>query len=345
MLTLVSRLKDSDVTWLYGPLHTADPTPKPSPGAAAALDLSSLPSPPLNGAARKPILKHRSICELLTSELPHSPVFSPPDSEEDDEPHVMSDGADPGSLHKPIRPPLLHTKSDTQITRLGPTRAFRRDSPPRMVPNGPDAPASGLPLPESSVVPGQKRKHISFNTFVEQCIAIDKPKKKRPHYPTSNPHLASFDDDGSASNSYLVSRHSLLPLAATTRTRKTASSTRPTRSSLTTNPTPPTQKLPIPRYPIHAIPRPLTTYLLPHHPHQKRRRRRKMSFRCVSATPPPPSLALLPTLPRPLRPRPHAPAHPTPDLLLTPPPVGVRMAATVSLCAPKARTKNCSPLP
>jgi hypothetical protein len=197
MLTLAPRLKDSDVTWLYGPLHTADPTPKPSPSAAAALDLSSSPSPMLDCVVRKPILKHRSICEQLTSEFPFSPVLSPPESEEDDGPQILSDGGGPPLPHKPIRPSLLHTKSDTHITRLGPDRAFRRDSPPRVAPN--DLPPSSLlqsESPPSSVVPGQKRKHISFNTFVEQCIAIDKPKKKRPHFSTSNPHLSNFDDDG-----------------------------------------------------------------------------------------------------------------------------------------------------
>ncbi|KAF8553587.1 hypothetical protein OG21DRAFT_1463910 [Imleria badia] len=190
-------LKDSDVTWLYGPLHTADPTPKPSASAAAALDLSSSPSPALSGIVRKPILKHRSICELLTEDFPLSPVFSPLDSEEEDAPQIiMSDGADPDCPHKPLRPSLLHTKSDSHITRWG---ALRRDSPPRVAPNIPaDPPASSLLQSESppAVIPGQKRKHISFNTFVEQCIAIDKPKKKHPHFSTSNPHLASFEDDG-----------------------------------------------------------------------------------------------------------------------------------------------------
>ena len=208
MLTLVCRLKDSDVTWLYGPLHTADPTPRPSPSssATAALDLPSTPSPTLDSvtaAVRKPILKHRSICEQLTSEFPLSPVFSPPDSEEEDGLQILSDGGDPSSSHKPIRPSLLHTKSDTHITRWGPDRAFRRDSPPRVAPSvlGGLPPSSLLQaeFPPSPVVPGQKRKHISFNTFVEQCIAIDKPKKKRPHFSTSNPHLANLDDDGSVS--------------------------------------------------------------------------------------------------------------------------------------------------
>ncbi|KAG1734027.1 uncharacterized protein EDB91DRAFT_619301 [Suillus paluster] len=193
-------LKDSDVTWLYGPLHTADyptPTPKPSPNTAAALDLPIIPgSPPTT----KPILKHRSIMELLTSDLPSSPIFSPPDSDEE---QIFSD-----NVHTTIikRPPLIHTKSDTHITH---NRIFRRDSPPRII-------ASGTPitteLPPSSrqtsssdplIVPGQKRKHISFNTFVEQCIAIEKPKKKRTmwnlQYQNSNTVGSSdysFEDDG-----------------------------------------------------------------------------------------------------------------------------------------------------
>lgn len=212
LLTRVSRLKDSDVTWLYGPLHTAEPTPRPSPNTAAVLDLPSSPSPPLDsmaGAVRKSILKHRSICDLLTSEFPLSPMFSPPDSEEEDAPQILSVGGDPDFPHTPVRPSLLQTKSDTNIARWGPNSAFRRDSPPRVLPNMPgELPASSLLQSESPppVIPGQKRKHISFNTFVQQCIAIDKPKMKRPHYSRSNPHLANLDDDGSASipNSHTV---------------------------------------------------------------------------------------------------------------------------------------------
>ncbi|KAF8141498.1 hypothetical protein EV363DRAFT_1425611 [Boletus edulis] len=156
-------LKDSDVTWLYGPLHTAVPTPRPSPRATAALDLSSSPSSMLSGIVRKPILKRRSICELLASEFPLSPVAT--------------------------------------LTSCGGVRTppFRRDSPPRVAPNVPaELPASSLLQAESPPfsAPGPKRKHISFNTFVEQYIAIDKPKKKRLHYSTSNPHLPILDDDG-----------------------------------------------------------------------------------------------------------------------------------------------------
>jgi Fungal protein of unknown function (DUF1752) len=197
-LTIVfARLKDSDVTWLYGPLHTAvdwAPPSKPIPYTAtrtSALDLST---------THKPILKHRSISQLLTSDLPTSPIFTPTESEEDDE-HVRQPSP-PGESPNHARPSLTHTKSDTHIARWGPSRAFRKDSPPRI---DPPAGTSGVassgeggysspnlqPLSANSIpssdscsvinpsnhVAQSKKKHISFNTFVEQCIAIEKPKK------------------------------------------------------------------------------------------------------------------------------------------------------------------------
>jgi hypothetical protein len=175
------------VTWLYGPLHTAvdwTPPPKPIPEPTSALDLSTI---------HKPILKHRSISQLLTSDLPTSPHFSPPEStsSDNDEPEPSSH-----SSHT-ARPPLTHTKSDTHITRWGPSRAFRKESPPRIDPPSAAYSPTNLdafftPSPAQStsdntptaraVSPNpaggqQKKRHISFNTFVEQCIAIEKPKK------------------------------------------------------------------------------------------------------------------------------------------------------------------------
>ncbi|KAG5340388.1 hypothetical protein C0989_001806 [Termitomyces sp. Mn162] len=180
-------LKDSDVTWLYGPLHTAgDWAPPPKP----------LPSPGLDLTTHKPILKHRSISQLLTSDLT-SPVFSPtePDSEVSyfahPPPHVVDK---PDGSSKPRRPVLPHTKSDTHIARWGSNRAFRKDSPPRIDPPAQPPSPTGIHSPDGysscnnqssdSTTPapsqrnGQKKRHISFNTFVEQCIAIDKPKKR-----------------------------------------------------------------------------------------------------------------------------------------------------------------------
>lgn len=244
------RLKDSDVTWLYGPLHTAaewKPPPRQLPPLSCS-PLAGAPARPNSPSSTylsrrpscrspyKPILKHRSISELLTSELPaSSAMFSPIESEEESEADVNN-----GDVAKPKRPALLHTKSDTHITRWGSSRAFRKDSPPRINPPGieqkehakvpcPKLSRSGssqrlsaggpvrASLSQDSTSSGKsnssgehsrsrhKKKHISFNTFVEQCIAIDKPKKNASGYFGAIPEavwmgdrVIGLDDEGYA---------------------------------------------------------------------------------------------------------------------------------------------------
>ncbi|KAF9048325.1 hypothetical protein BDZ89DRAFT_759108 [Hymenopellis radicata] len=203
-------LKDSDVTWLYGPLHTAvEWTPPPRKSTVTPNDHLDLSQP-----KHKPILKHRNLSEFLTSDLPQSPVFSPPesDSEHSQDEDEDKDDDEAEAARSGPRPLLPHTKSDTHLTRLSkPNRAFRKESPPRVEPpnsglksshaysgtnlNGyfqshiNHAPASKTPSPSGtdsatpthSGIAGhskKKSKHITFNTFVEQCIAIDKPKSR-----------------------------------------------------------------------------------------------------------------------------------------------------------------------
>lgn len=186
------------MTWLYGPLHTAvdwTPPPKPIPEPASALDLSTT-------THKKPILKYRSISQLLTSDLPTSPHLSPPhsDADVDVEPARLNPHPHPHPNPNPPRPPLTHTKSDTHITRWGPSRSFRKESPPRIdppaaaySPTNLDAffatsSAGGDNTTARAASPTQtKKRHISFNTFVEQCIAIEKPKNRVPY---------DDDDDG-----------------------------------------------------------------------------------------------------------------------------------------------------
>ena len=195
-----NRLKDSDVTWLYGPLHigsdwskTVHPEPPSKPSIRRQNSAESVSSAKLKG--KKPILKHRSISELLS--LPQSPFFA--HDESDDECH--EDATHAGDMESPSRPPLMHTKSDTHISWR--SRPFRKNSPPRIIaPESPvDAkfPSTSTTTATSSDIsnstsssqdfnsasssgadgPGGKKKHISFNTFVEQYIAIEKPKSKR----------------------------------------------------------------------------------------------------------------------------------------------------------------------
>ncbi|KAF9512657.1 hypothetical protein BS47DRAFT_1038573 [Hydnum rufescens UP504] len=150
-------LKDSDVTWLYGPLHTAaDPVPPAK--VATTEDRLDL----VKAMGKKPILKHRSISELFNAPRSASPSLEAVSAE------MASLGEDRSSL--------LHTKSDPHI--LPPD--LRRPSPPRAFSGS----LSGIIPRDSSSSPrvssdGENtgtRKHISFNTFVEQCIAIDKPR-------------------------------------------------------------------------------------------------------------------------------------------------------------------------
>ncbi|KAH9040393.1 hypothetical protein EDB85DRAFT_135219 [Lactarius pseudohatsudake] len=222
-------LKDSDVTWLYGPLHTAidwNPLPQPSgdppvfDGPSNAQDLcppSSVAehSSPLRS---KPILKHRSISDLLTSALPN---FSHTDDDLEDQIELAED--QDNAIHTPpTRPPLLHTKSDTNVARWSRKSPFRKDSPPRIVasarqPRSPEIvdPVIAPTLAERSgssdsaretssssqdlnvCSSGGKKKHISFNTFVRQCIAIDSPPKpRRGSLPgeTNDLYHDSYDD-------------------------------------------------------------------------------------------------------------------------------------------------------
>ena len=156
---------------------------------------------------------------MLTSELPTSPAFSPTDFEDEaqqlaeiqnvsDVPVLDGKNTLSRSLNFK-RPALVHTKSDTHITRWG-DRAFRKESPPRIDPPGSSCIATsqskssvdryfapsqiratysqdsnsstgtsttGLTNQRSSHA-AHKKKHISFNTFVEQCIAIEKPNNE-----------------------------------------------------------------------------------------------------------------------------------------------------------------------
>ena len=161
-----------------------------------SFDIVQHPKPtPSAPCLTKPILKRRSISQLLS--LPPSPFFDHEDDIEEEE-EIPEDDLEP------LRPPLLHTKSDTNICWR--SRPYRKDSPPRILshehPHS-HRPAPSAPSSESSnstgsdpelsasssagadgsaadvTVNGGKKKHISFNTFVEQYIAIDKPKPKR----------------------------------------------------------------------------------------------------------------------------------------------------------------------
>ncbi|KAI5118004.1 hypothetical protein M0805_008103 [Coniferiporia weirii] len=197
-------LKDSDVTWLYGPLHTAIdwmPPLKASPSQSHELlsadhqQQQSITEGPSKGNSRmakgansisspsssvalnqyhppalrygthdqhsqqgtmKPILKHRSIAEMLSSALPATPLWNDDNdiaTEDDGDGDDLSVGSDSGKLPherratfsgKSGRPPMFHTKSDTHLLpRFGRGKGSKV-SPPRVAPAAADREPEGF---------------------------------------------------------------------------------------------------------------------------------------------------------------------------------------------------------
>lgn len=156
-------MKDSDVTWLYGPLHTANVEPVRPLKVSSTGDKYGLDA----AVKTKPILKHRTLSEMLTIHQPSSPILEASSRDDSD------DGPDMG------RPPLVQTKSDTNIVRV--RTGGLKGLPAGAAEAEPAAPSmSEQTSADSAVVPDAPstgKKHISFNTFVEQVIAVDDPSE------------------------------------------------------------------------------------------------------------------------------------------------------------------------
>ncbi|RPD59003.1 hypothetical protein L226DRAFT_107826 [Lentinus tigrinus ALCF2SS1-7] len=205
-------LKDSDVTWLYGPLHigrdwtvySQHKNPRLHAGQRKT-STDALPGPyktnstaSQTAAPMKPILKRRSTSQLLS--FPANHFFLQSDSDACDE----DDDSREGDRTRSSAPPPVHTPSDMR------GRSFRQNDP-AISHNGPRHPslqtttssseASGSAESERDLSSSSKqsqgghtKKHISFNTFVEVCVAIEKPKLRRAS--------ASPPCDGTISDTY-----------------------------------------------------------------------------------------------------------------------------------------------
>lgn len=170
LITNVLRLKDSDVTWLYGPLHTASVEPVRAPKVASTDERLGIdrPNPAAKKKATKPILKHRTISEMLATSMPSSPVLESAVGEP--VPATVASVSD--------RPKLPQTKSDTNVLQSQGVMP-RNKSPPRH-PNLREELPIDSPLSPSESQHSTNKKHISFNTFVEQCVAIEDPSQVPP---------------------------------------------------------------------------------------------------------------------------------------------------------------------
>lgn len=143
------RLKDCDVTWLYGPLQCCSKHLNPSHTEPSSVSLSKMDS--FVNLKKKPILKKRSWSEIML-QVSASSVKQ----------------ATAAVQAQETRGVLKH-KTDLSNTDFYATFSLstRRSS---------FGTNSSLPLStESSNMssPFPKRKHIHFNEQVEQCIAID----------------------------------------------------------------------------------------------------------------------------------------------------------------------------
>lgn len=196
------RLKDSDVTWLYGPLHTnidAVPPPKESTmsdrlGLEPLRTLSDSKKVALANAKKnktkkpeiktKPILKYRSLSDILMPSTGASPVT---------EDELNFDDQSTISVH--------HARSDSHLVRLNSLNKGRKKrGSPITSPRGTSPERAGQSDSSSASAPVKKEhRHISFNHRVEQCIAVDSTEEARRYKNPGRPS-ADFDDDDEGSD-------------------------------------------------------------------------------------------------------------------------------------------------
>jgi hypothetical protein len=144
------RLKDCDVTWLYGPLQTASRYSISEPPSGPPSQLSKNNSF-LN---KKPILKKRSASEvMLQKSLSSSSLVKQA---------AAAVQSQQSSIPR-LRPALARTTSDFVGSTL-PSLPPSRDQ----VDSFSSRSTSGLQTPELG-----ERRHIRFDDKVEQCIAVD----------------------------------------------------------------------------------------------------------------------------------------------------------------------------
>lgn len=169
---IVHRMKDHDVTWLYGPLQTGNARPLRLDPAPPANQISRCDS----FALKKPILKKRTLSEIM---LQHSLSSSTLMKQATDALRAQQ----PGKVLRD-RPAL----GDRTISDFGAPFTMSTTNPS----TDPSTSTSGLQTPCTI-------RHIHFNNKVEQCIAIEKENNDQRHYFSATHH-----DDSSSEDDMLV---------------------------------------------------------------------------------------------------------------------------------------------
>ncbi|KAN0063712.1 protein phosphatase regulator [Thecaphora frezii] len=168
-------LKDSDVTWLYGPLHEhADPVPPPKQATTAdRLDLD-------DGHGVRSILKHRTISELLTT----PGRATSPGVELNMDPFDEHMEAQDKKADEERRALLFSVKSDSNLVGQNQKRSA---GSPTGLSTSEEGKQPHIARTESNT--SDEKRHISFNQRVEQCIALDR------HYHDYDDYSEEEDDE------------------------------------------------------------------------------------------------------------------------------------------------------
>lgn len=168
----MTRLKDHDVTWLYGPLQTGNPRPldpHPNPPTSQLLSRSN------SFGLKKPILKKRSLSELMLQRSLSSATLM----------KQATDALRAQAPGKRLRErPLLGDRRYSDFASSSVTTtpsAASSDAPPSKS-------TSGLQTPCT-------KKHIHFNDKVEQCIAINEGGNGRDGYSCAVQDDSSSDEE------------------------------------------------------------------------------------------------------------------------------------------------------
>ena len=199
------RLKDCDVTWLYGPLQSS---------SDKHLHLSSTPN---NGDShlsksssflnKKPILKKRSMSELmLQRSLSSSSLLK-----------QAAAAVQAQEIDGRVTPRPNVSRSTSNYLDFSYTS--RRPSGENTSTRLSSVSSSGVASPGSG-----ERRHIHFNEQVEQCIAVEMKGEDEPEPYSAVDYDGSDSDDGAIMMKRSNSKKKLPPLGSKKTTKSTSSS-------------------------------------------------------------------------------------------------------------------------
>lgn len=199
----VNWLKDSDVTWLYGPLykepknfHPVDDTVSSSKKNYGS-DSESAPKPRKSSSSSqqkikgpKPILKKRTVSEMLSQpsmiKLPpsrhkgHSPIIESSHHNLPSPPHIEDDfdiiSSRVNAQYKNPHPlQSNHIQENIRSVSSLESVPQKRDDSTDQKSESPAPTQSPQPPQQQQAAAAPPKRHIHFNDRVEQCIAVNIP--------------------------------------------------------------------------------------------------------------------------------------------------------------------------